>query len=56
MCRFFDKNGTFITKWGSEGDGKGQFSAPESIDIDSAGQVYVADTTNNNIQVFVPRN
>ena len=52
----FDKDGTFIAKWGSEGDGKGQFSAPESIDIDSAGHVYVADTTNNNVQVFVPRN
>jgi len=52
----FDKDGTFITRLGSEGNGKGQFSAPESIDIDSAGEVYVADTTNNNIQMFVPRN
>jgi DNA-binding beta-propeller fold protein YncE len=52
----FDKNGTFITKWGSKGDGDGQFSKPESIDVDPFGNVYVADTTNNNVQLFTPNN
>jgi hypothetical protein len=27
---------------------------PESIDIDSFGRVYVADTDNNNVQLFAP--
>jgi hypothetical protein len=52
----FNKNGTFITKWGSEGEGDGQFSKPESIDVDRFGHVYVADTSNNDVQLFVLNN
>jgi DNA-binding beta-propeller fold protein YncE len=48
----FDSNGNFITKWGSEGDGEGQFDIPEGIAIDSSGNVYVADTHNSRIQKF----
>lgn len=54
--QLFDKNGTFITKWGSEGSEDGQFSKPESIDVDRFGHVYVADTSNNNVQLFIPNN
>jgi sugar lactone lactonase YvrE len=50
----FTANGTFITSWGTEGEGEGQFSGPEGIDIDSQGGVYVADTGNFRIQVFRP--
>jgi DNA-binding beta-propeller fold protein YncE len=52
----FDKNGALITMWGSEGSGDGQFSMPESIDVDPSGLVYVADTSNNNVQAFTPNN
>ena len=52
--QIFSKNGTFISKFGGEGTGPGQFIKPESITIDSTGRVYVADTTNNNVQLFVP--
>jgi tripartite motif-containing protein 71 len=52
--QIFDKNGTFIAKWGSEGEGDGQFSKPESIAVDDVGHVYVADTTINSVQMFVP--
>jgi tripartite motif-containing protein 71 len=52
----FTSNGNFITKWGTEGEGNGQFSKPESIDVDCFGHVYVADTSNNNVQLFVPNN
>jgi sugar lactone lactonase YvrE len=51
----FSSDGTFITEWGEEGEGKGQFSMPEGLAIDSvSGKVYVSDTSNNNVQVFVP--
>jgi NHL repeat len=48
----FDSNGNFITKWGTNGTGDGQFNAPLSTAIDSSGKVYVADFRNNRIQVF----
>jgi tripartite motif-containing protein 71 len=48
----FDSNGKFITKWGSEGTGDGQFQNPSGIAIGSLGNVYVTDWGNNRIQVF----
>jgi DNA-binding beta-propeller fold protein YncE len=43
----------FITKWGTQGSGNGQFAGPAGVDVDSSSRrVYVADTYNNRIQVF----
>jgi DNA-binding beta-propeller fold protein YncE len=42
----------FITKWDSRGNGSGQFNLPHSIDMDFAGNVYVADSGNSRIQKF----
>jgi DNA-binding beta-propeller fold protein YncE len=50
----FDTNGNFITKWGSNGTGNGQFIDPEHLAIDSEGYVYVSDRGRNDIQVFRP--
>ena len=50
--RKFDSNGKFITSWGSRGSGEGQFVVPESIAVDSMGNVFVADYGNRNIQKF----
>jgi len=48
----FSSSGTFLTKWGSEGNGEGEFSHPIGITTDDVGSVYVADTWNHRIQKF----
>lgn len=54
----FDRNGTFITKWGrnggdgSSGSGDGEFSSPVGILIDSSDTIFILDTGNNRIQLF----
>lgn len=49
----FDSNGDFITKWGSEGKGDGEFGVPHGIAVDSSsGNVYVVDMNKCNVQVF----
>jgi streptogramin lyase len=42
----------FLFEWGQAGAGDGQFNAPTGIAVDSAGNVYVADTANHRIQKF----
>jgi DNA-binding beta-propeller fold protein YncE len=48
----FSKYGKFIKWWGGKGTDPGQFNVPHSIAIDSKGRVYVADRSNNRIQIF----
>jgi DNA-binding beta-propeller fold protein YncE len=48
----FDRNGRFLTSWGSRGSDPGQFDTPHSIATDAQGNVYVADQGNKRIQVF----
>ena len=57
----FDKDGNFVTMFGSRGTGDGQFSqlndtgegtGPGGLATDSQGNVYVADTWNHRIQKF----
>jgi len=48
----FDKDGKFLTQWGSTGAGQGQFTGVKSIAVSNAGDVYVADAGNKRIQVF----
>ena len=49
---FYADDGSFIRKWGTEGSGNTELSAPEGIARDSAGNVWVADTGNNRIKRF----
>ena len=42
----------FRFKFGSFGSGDGQFNFPEGIAVDSSGNIYVADTSNNRVQKF----
>lgn len=46
----FDRDGKFMTRFGSAGDQPGQFRAAYSIAVDGYGRVYVGDT--KGIQVF----
>ncbi len=39
----FTADGSFITTWGTQGSGNGQFNYPQGIAIDAAGNVYVAN-------------
>jgi len=48
----FDKNGNFLTAWGSKGTAPEQFDVPHSIAVDRARRVYVADRSNHRIQIF----
>lgn len=48
----FDLNGKYLTKWGSEGSGNGQFNYSWGIAVDNSGNVYVADSRNYRIQKF----
>ena len=48
----FDKDGRFLTYWGGQGSGVGEFDVAHSIVVDSRRQVHVADRENQRIQVF----
>ncbi len=48
----FDKDGRFLSHWGSTGSGPGQFRGVKALAIDAQDNVYVADAGNKRIQVF----
>ena len=41
-------------RFGEKGSADGQLDAPTDIDLDKAGNIYIADTGNNRIAVFAP--
>ncbi len=43
---------SFISKWGATGSADGQFLTPTGINVDSAGNVYVAEGNGNRVQKF----
>ena len=50
----FTDTGTYLTQWGTQGSGDGQFYYPYSVATDAAGNGYVAEVGNNRIQKFGP--
>lgn len=48
----FTKDGTYIKEWGRKGSGRGEFSEPHTIAMDSRGRLFVGDRENNRIQIF----
>lgn len=54
LCTFlqvFNNEGEFILKFGSNGEGNGQFNAPTGVAVDINGNIIVADWGNSRIQV-----
>ncbi|XP_036046911.1 tripartite motif-containing protein 2 isoform X1 [Onychomys torridus] len=50
--KVFNQEGEFMLKFGSNGEGNGQFNAPTGVAVDSNGNIIVADWGNSRIQVF----
>jgi hypothetical protein len=48
----FSSRGKYLATIGAAGNGNGQFNDPEGIAIDSAGNIYVADSGNNRVEKF----
>ncbi|MGH7254496.1 MAG: 6-bladed beta-propeller, partial [Nitrospirales bacterium] len=48
----FDARGSFLTKWGKEGSGPGQFKQPWGVACDALGNLYVVDSGNHRVQKF----
>ncbi len=48
----FDKSGKFIKEFGKLGDGlQGEFNQPHGLAFDSRGRLFIADRSNNRIQI-----
>lgn len=47
----FSPEGEFLLKFGSNGEGNGQFNAPTGVAVDANGNIIVADWGNSRIQV-----
>jgi DNA-binding beta-propeller fold protein YncE len=48
----FNKDGEYITHWGRKGTGDGEFNLVHDVTLDAQGRVYVADRTNQRVQIF----
>ena len=50
--QIFDSEGKFISTFGTNGNGDGQFNNPSGITVNSEGNILVCDKNNHRIQVF----
>jgi DNA-binding beta-propeller fold protein YncE len=51
----YDNSGKYIFEFGGLGWGEGWFQYPRDISVDFMGRILVADTFNNRIEVFQPK-
>ncbi|MCB0166072.1 MAG: 6-bladed beta-propeller, partial [Anaerolineae bacterium] len=50
----FDRNGNFLSTWGTWGSENGQFITPKGLTVDHSGYIYVTDGQRRDIQKFAP--
>jgi sugar lactone lactonase YvrE len=50
----FNKERSYLRRFGTEGTGQGQFRGIQGIAANSAGDVYVTDSNNDRVQEFSP--
>ena len=48
----YSKDGKFIRAYGKQGTAPGEFMGPHALAYDSQGRLFVADRSNNRIQIF----
>ena len=48
----FTKDGEWIGKWGTPGDGDGEIDRPSGLAFDENDNLYMVDSRNNRVQVF----
>jgi DNA-binding beta-propeller fold protein YncE len=48
----YDTSGNYISTFGTNGSGNGQLSVPRGLDVNSSGQIWVADTGNDRVSLF----
>lgn len=48
----FTSDGAYVGAWGRKGSGPGEFDGPHALAFDSRGRLFVADRSNNRIQIF----
>ncbi len=48
----FDRSGKLLKEFGKLGSAPGDFNQPHALTMDSQGRLFVADRTNNRVQVF----
>lgn len=48
----FNRGGDYLLHWGTKGTGDGQFNLVHDVTLDSQSRVYVADRTNQRVQIF----
>jgi DNA-binding beta-propeller fold protein YncE len=49
----YSAEGEILDEWGGEGSEPGQFLSPTGVAVSEDGLVYIADSGNNRIQVFL---
>ena len=50
----FSAAGVVMSAFGSKGTGSEQFKGPEGVAVNQAGEIYVADTENDRVQMWEP--
>ena len=48
----FTTSGEFVSKFGSQGSGNGQFNQPRGLCVHNDGRVFVSDCGNNHVSIF----